>query len=296
MFSVYRHPPKTLDEIEELISVFPMPDEYKIQRTKFGRNTLLYRVYGYIFHLFSRGIEGNSNDALKQLLNNYFTDKQISLLLDTSKKCEKNYKEELDRFTIPIIGIVTTDKSELLARFLRKVMYFVFYKNHEAVNFRINQKSVKEKFNVNIPNEYTQNEDPMFRNTPVDMTNSEFLNMGNFNYLRSAREQLHILNQIFCNMGNSIINTDKKMNTKVMSKMEEVTGKYMPESVAENLQNYAGTEFNVELMPKKEVSNFQNNPLLSEVDGGRRRKRKYTKKRKLRKTRKSKRYSKKYSN
>ena len=46
-------------------------------------------------------------------------------------------------------------------------------------------------------------------------------------------------------MGNSIMNTDKKMNTKVMSKMEELTGKYMPESVAENLQNYAGTEFNV---------------------------------------------------
>ncbi len=60
MFSVYRQPPKTLDEIEELISVFPMPDEYKIQRTEFGRNTLLYRVYGYIFHLFSRGVEDNS--------------------------------------------------------------------------------------------------------------------------------------------------------------------------------------------------------------------------------------------
>ncbi len=207
------------------------------------------------------------------------------------KKCEKNYKEELDKYTIRILGIVgitTIDKSEILASFLRKVMYFVFYKNHEALNFRRNQTSVKEKFNVNIPNEYMQNEDPIFRNTPVDITNNQFLSNINYNFLRSAREQLHILNQIFCNMGNSIMNTDKKMNTKVMSKIEEVTGKYMPESVAENLQNYAGTEFNVELMPKKEVSNFQNNPLLSEVDGGRKRKRKSTKKRKIRKSKKSK--------
>ncbi len=266
--------PLTLDEIENRLNSQldkqPIDPNKIIPRIKFGMNTLLYRVYGYMFFIlyrFSTASYANAwgniihtvtiNEMNRQKKKNYrtilplqdfFTADQIEFIKRQAKKCEEQYRLRRDKHIF--------------------IKLFEKYKGNALLDLGMFLYDCARESLCRQPDKFTD--------------------------FYPIEEQLEKINKLFCNIGNRTKRINDKLASGVVKKFEKVG--WIPETVEENIQQYIGPKLVLDvknkpipehLLPvKSEVSDINIDAPFTEVDGGKRR-------RKSRRNRKSKRKSKK---
>ncbi len=133
----------------------------------------------------------------------------------------------------------------------------------------------RSKFNIITSNEKAFPDDP----SRINLMGMHLGESRNPFRLRPKNEQLKIMNQLFCGIGNKIIERKEKAISGVLKKAEDITGQWVDSPVVETIQNYIGNESKVKLLADNQSINIDPS---SEVDGGTKR-RKKTKKRKNKK-------------